>query len=80
MALSQQVEESLREAEKHLRDALAFAARNEKPFVNKQIAEMIAGIDHLSSLDSLFDLMDKKIHGGSDDDVPGSGRLPFNFD
>jgi len=80
MALSQQVEESLKEAEGHLRNALAFAARNEKPFVNKQIAEMIAGIDHLISLDSLFDLMDKKMRGGSDDDVPGSGRLPFNFE
>ena len=80
MALSQQVEESLKEAEGHLRNALAFAARNEKPFVNKQIAEMIAGIDHLISLDSLFDLMDKKMRGGSDVDVPGSARLPFNFD
>jgi hypothetical protein len=78
MALSQQVEESLKEAEGHLRNALAFAARNEKPFVNKQIAEMIAGIDHLISLDNLFDMLDNRIKGNSDDDRP-SGKMPFKF-
>lgn len=78
MALSQQVEESLKEAEGHLRNALAFSARNEKPFVNKQIAEMIAGIDHLISLDNLFDMLDNRIKGNSDDDRP-SGKMPFNF-
>lgn len=78
MALSQQVEESLKEAEGNLRNALAFAARNEKPFVNKQIAEMIAGIDHLISLDNLFDMLDNRIKGNSDDDRP-SGKMPFNF-
>ena len=48
MALSQQVEYSLREAQEALRNALAFAARNEKPFVSKHIADMLANIENLS--------------------------------
>ena len=37
MALSQQVEDSLREAEASLRNALAFAARNERPMINPPV-------------------------------------------
>jgi len=47
MALSQQVEYSLREAQESLRNALAFSARNEKPYVSKHIADMLANIDNL---------------------------------
>ena len=35
MALSEQVEDSMREAESNLRNALSFAARTEKPFISK---------------------------------------------
>jgi hypothetical protein len=56
--LSQSVEESLREAESHLRNALAFAARQEKPYVGKHISEMILLIDNLISADALFDKLD----------------------
>jgi len=42
MALSESVENSLREAEASLRNALAFAARQEKPFIAKNIADMDA--------------------------------------
>ena len=35
MALSEQVEDSMREAESNLRNALSFAARTEKPFIAK---------------------------------------------
>ena len=55
MALSKSVEESLREAEGHLRNALAFAARQEKPYVGKHIADMMLAIDNLISTDALFD-------------------------
>ena len=41
MALSQSVENSLREAESSLRNALAYAARQVKPFVGTHIADMI---------------------------------------
>jgi len=47
MTLTQQVEYSLREAQEALRNALAFAARNEKPYVSKHIADMLANIDNI---------------------------------
>jgi len=47
MTLSQQVEYSLREAQESLRNALAFSARNEKPYVSKHIADMLANIDNV---------------------------------
>ena len=58
MSLSKSVEESLREAEGHLRNALAFAARQEKPYVGKHISDMIMSIDNLISTDALFDKLD----------------------
>ena len=50
MALSESVENSLKEAEQALRNALAFAARQEKPFIGKHIADMIMDIDNLICL------------------------------
>lgn len=55
MALSQQVEESLKEAESNLRNALAFAARNEKPFVNVVISNMIKDINQIIDIDKFMD-------------------------
>mgnify|MGYP001495287643 CR=1 FL=1 len=42
--LTRQVEDSLRAAQEHLRDALAFAARSEKPYVSKHIIVNCTGI------------------------------------
>ena len=53
MALSNSVIESLDDAEANLRNALAFAARGEKPFVCKTIAEMISNIEQMKSIDEL---------------------------
>ena len=47
MALSDTVKTSLRDAQENLRNALAFSARNEKPYVSKHIADMLANIDNL---------------------------------
>ena len=47
MALSQQVESSLLEAQQSLRNALSFAARTEKPYISKHIADMMSNIDNL---------------------------------
>ena len=47
MTLSKPVEESLRASQEHLRDALAFAARGEKSFVAKHIANFLADIENL---------------------------------
>ena len=37
MALSEQVELSLRDAQENLRNALSFSARSEKPFISKHM-------------------------------------------
>lgn len=47
MAISQPVLEPLREAEKNLREALAYSARTEKPHVPAVISEMIVKINTL---------------------------------
>jgi hypothetical protein len=51
MALSDQVRDSLDSASHHLREALAFAARNEKPFILKEIGNMIHSIDVIQDAD-----------------------------
>lgn len=65
MALSQSVEESLREAEQSLRNALAFAARQERPMVCGVIAEMIGRIESLKSTDSILDKLESRKEGSS---------------
>jgi hypothetical protein len=65
MALSQSVEESLKEAEAALRNALAYAARQEKPFVGKHIADMIMSIDSLITADALLDTLENRKQGDS---------------
>jgi len=65
MALSESVESSLREAEASLRNALAYAARQEKPFVAKHIADMVFQIDNLISADALLDKLENRKPGDS---------------
>ena len=55
MTLSTQVEESLREAQSDLRNALSFAARTEKPYVSKHIADLLASIDNIIDASSLIE-------------------------
>ena len=59
MALGNRVEESLREASGHLRNALAFAARTERPIVCTQIAKLINDLDHISSFDGILDTLEE---------------------
>ena len=63
--LTTQVEDSLRAAQEHLRDALAFAARGEKPYVAKHIATFLADIDNLIDaqdlIENMREYMDDKI-------------------
>jgi hypothetical protein len=63
MSLSKSVEESLKEAESALRNALAYAARQEKPFIGKHIADMIMDIDTLIKTDELLDKLENRIQG-----------------
>jgi hypothetical protein len=66
MSLSQSVTESLREAESHLRNALAFAARQESPYVSCVISDMISKLDQLIQTDKFLDKVEgmmKKYEG-----------------
>jgi len=65
MALGQQVEESLREAESNLRNALAYAARTERPVVVSVIADLISRIESIISTDELLDKLDNRKPGDS---------------
>ena len=65
MALSESVQESLDEASASLRNALAFAARGERPLVCSQIANLIKELDHISSTDSIFDMLEDRKPGSS---------------
>ena len=57
MALSEQTLESLKKAEIHLRDALAFAARVEKPYVVRELGGIISHLDNIQGTETLFDKM-----------------------
>ena len=59
MTLSTQVEESLREAQSDLRNALSFAARTEKPYVTKHIADLLASIDNIIDASSLIERLEQ---------------------
>ena len=65
MALGQQVKESLQEAEGSLRNALSYAARQERPMVCSVIADLISRIESLQSTDSLLDKLENRKLGDS---------------
>jgi len=67
MALTNQVEDSLKEAEGCLRNALHWSAKNEKPFVSREISEMICRIDTLMKTDQLLDKLEDRMKGNGDD-------------
>ena len=60
MALSESVETSLKEAEQSLRNALSYAARQERPMVCSVIADMISRIESLQSTDALLDKLENR--------------------
>ena len=55
MTLSNHVEDSLRESQECLRNALAFSARNEKPYISKHIADMLMTIDSLIDMEDMIE-------------------------
>lgn len=65
MALSQSVEESLKEAEQSLRNALAYAARQERPMVCSVIADMISKIETVIHTDEILDKLENRRPGDS---------------
>ena len=67
MSLSNQVEDNLKEAEGCLRNALHWSAKNEKPFVSREISDMICRIDTLMKTDQLLDKLEDRMKGNGDD-------------
>jgi len=65
--LTNQVEESLKEAEGCLRNALHRAAKNERPMVISVIADLISRIESVMSTDSLLDKLENRRPGSSGD-------------
>ena len=61
MALSEQTSESLKKAETHLRDALAFAARVEKPYIVRELGSILSHLDNIQATDNFFDRMSTAI-------------------
>ena len=55
MSLTKPVEQALLAAQDDLREALAFSARAEKPYVSKHIAEMLLRIDSLIEVSDIFE-------------------------
>ena len=67
MALSQSVEENLKNAEQSLRAALAFAARTERPMVCSVISDLISRIESVMDTDKLLDKLESRRPGSSGD-------------
>ena len=63
MALSEQVEDSLREAQSNMRNALAFSARGEKTYVSKHIADMLHRIDNLIDVSDVLEKLETRKPG-----------------
>ena len=63
MTLGSQVEESLKEAEASLRNALSFAARTERPIVCSVISDLISRIESVQNTDSILDKLENRKFG-----------------
>ena len=65
MELSETVKSSLRDAQEDLKNALAYAARTEKPFVSKHIASILADIENLIDATEMIDKIENRKNGES---------------
>tara|TARA_Y100000401_G_C8288611_1_gene207417 strand:- start:98 stop:301 length:204 start_codon:yes stop_codon:yes gene_type:complete len=55
MALSKTITDSLEAAEGQIRNALAFAARQERPVTCAAISDLLQRLEAVSSMDSIID-------------------------
>lgn len=58
MALSQSVLDSLKEAESHIRNALAYSSRQERPSTCASIAQLLSDLDSIKYVDQVLDTFD----------------------
>ena len=63
--LSPKVKESLKEAESSIRNALYWASKNEKPFVCKQIADILHAIEIIEHTENMMDKLENRKSGDS---------------
>ncbi len=65
MELSDTVKLSLRDAQENLRNALAYSARTEKPYVSKHIADILASIDNIIDAADIIHRIENRRDGES---------------
>lgn len=63
MALSKSVQTSLNEATESLRNALAYAARQERPVVCKTLSKILVEIEQIESIDCILDKLEQRMEG-----------------
>ena len=63
MTLSTPVEDSLREAQSNLRNALAYAARTESPYTSKHIADMLSKIEAIIDAEDFIHQVEENFGG-----------------
>ena len=61
MALSKKVEDYLLEAQGNIRNALANAARSERPITINALGKLLSDIEALTKFDDLLDKLDQEI-------------------
>lgn len=64
MALSPSVQDALNDAQSNLRNALAYAARNERPLVCQSISKIMLELESIEKYDQLFDTIENRDGGG----------------
>jgi hypothetical protein len=55
--ISERVQEELSEAASHIRNALSFASRTEKPVVIRLIGEILVSIENISAVDQQYEAL-----------------------
>lgn len=75
MALSTSVQDALDEAQSNLRNALAYAARNERPLVCQSISKIMLELESIEKYDQLFDSLESRDSASGDNPF---GNLGFN--
>ena len=68
MTLSKQVQDSLDEATASLRNALAFAARSEEPYISKHIADVMFQIENLKNVSNVLAMSEQIMKQMEDED------------
>jgi hypothetical protein len=63
MALSSQVKESVHNATEALRDAMAFAARAERPATIHTLADILIRLESLECMDNFIERFEKQTEG-----------------